>query len=336
MNARHHLTLALQYCQARRWRRAFEEFGTAIDMDNNLKEAYFYRGRLYNDMICSEKACEDLLIAIRIDPNYTEAYKELVRAYLCQSWLVPRDNSYAESALEIANKLLAIDPTDIDMLSRRASAYNYLQKYKLAKQDCDQAISLNPQHSDARYERCRANSGLNLPNLIYPDLVELCESSDDVFKVFELLKAHDITLKYEKVITYCKKLKNLRDTYHLTYDQATSFETIRLWLLQGCRQLILKQDMNDNDLPSALPALPSEVINHINTFVLERDDSLTVNFKKMICDQLYDDVIKHKPAASISEKFGNIQRKIYRLFTSDNKPVTWDEMQNDRLAMRKL
>lgn len=150
MNARHHLTLALQYCQARRWRRAFEEFGTAIDMDNNLKEAYYYRGRLYNDMTCSEKACEDLLIAVRIDPNYTEAYRELVRAYLWHCWLVPRDTSHAESALEIANKLLATDPTDIDMLYGRASAYNYLKKYELAKQDCDQAILLNPQHLDAK------------------------------------------------------------------------------------------------------------------------------------------------------------------------------------------
>lgn len=104
---------------------------------------YRGRGRYYYDSGKYQEAIKDFDMAVKLNPQFVEAYDSLGNAYF-------KLGNYQEA---IKNFSMAIElaPQDADFYYNRGIAYRKTGNYQQAAHDLNTAINLNPQYAEAYF-----------------------------------------------------------------------------------------------------------------------------------------------------------------------------------------
>ena len=118
------------------WDAAIREYNEAIRLNPNYAEAYGSRGLAYWVNRDYDRAIEDCTEAIRLNPNYAEAYNYRGNAY-------SRKNDY-DRAIADYNEAIRLNPNDAIFYSNRGGAYYRKNDYDRAIEDYTEAIRCDP------------------------------------------------------------------------------------------------------------------------------------------------------------------------------------------------
>ena len=158
--------------------RAIEDYSHAIRLDPNFVLAYSGRGFTYFGLGQNQRAIEDYSKTIHLDPNNAHAYfirglayeqlgqfqraiKDYERGvppgsnffeYLSRGQLYYQLGHY-QQAFEDLNQAIRIDPKHSNAYYYRGLAYNKLGKPKQAIEDLNQAIRIDPYNAEAYVKR---------------------------------------------------------------------------------------------------------------------------------------------------------------------------------------
>ena len=127
---------------------AQENFDKAVELDPELAEAYYFRGRVQLD---DDKAEADFTKAIELKPNYPEAY--------FRRGLKSDLNNDREAAMRDYSKAVELNPQFVDAYMARAVLYLLDNKGAAAIADYTRVIELKP---DGESYYVRGNSYLEI------------------------------------------------------------------------------------------------------------------------------------------------------------------------------
>ena len=144
--------------------KAEEDYLQAIDINPNIAEPYSNLGALYIDMGRNLDASYQLTEALSLQPNYFPARMNRAIAYFRLG------NTTA--ALDDFNKAARQRPKDPLLLLNRALAFYAMGQYEFAVEDLTYLITINPDHARAYLERARALIKMGYPSNAYADLEE--------------------------------------------------------------------------------------------------------------------------------------------------------------------
>jgi len=130
------------------WDAAIKEFTEAIRLDPNYVNAYIYRGIAYVNKNDYDRAITDLNEAIRLNPNYAIAYYNRGNAYRKKN---DNDRAIADYTQAIRHR-----PDYAWAYFNRGVAYYNKKDYDRAIADYTQAIRLDPNDADAYQNRGNA------------------------------------------------------------------------------------------------------------------------------------------------------------------------------------
>jgi lipoprotein NlpI len=141
---------------------AIKDFDEAIRIKPEYAEAYYNRGLAHKALGNAGQAIADYSRAISIKPNMAEAYNN-------------RGNAYGESgdcnlALMDFNAALEINPSFAEAYMNRGNAYNCLGNYQQAIEDYGRAIEKKPDYAASYYNRAVAYSKMGNGKLAILDL----------------------------------------------------------------------------------------------------------------------------------------------------------------------
>ena len=129
------------------FRRAMEDFDTAIALKPEYAKSYINRGKTLQKLGDFRRAIEDFDTAIALSPEYAQAYVGRGLAYAkSRSRRIPR-------AIEDFTKALEIDPGLKKTYYDRAIAYSILGRHTQAIKDLTVAIEIDPGYADAYHNR---------------------------------------------------------------------------------------------------------------------------------------------------------------------------------------
>ena len=120
----------------------------ALQQNDSIKEAYYYRAMAYGDLNKFELSLADCNKAIELDPRYAVAYNTRGIIYF----------NMEKYDLEIKDydKAIEIDPKYAVAYNNRGSAYSNMNKYDLAIEDYGKAIENDPKYAAAYNNRGNA------------------------------------------------------------------------------------------------------------------------------------------------------------------------------------
>ncbi len=155
---------------------AIKDFDEAIRIKPEYAEAYYNRGLAHKALGNAGQAIADYSRAIRIKPNMAEAYNN-------------RGNAYGESgdcnlALMDFNAALEINPSFAEAYMNRGNAYNCLGNYQQAIEDYGRAIEKKPDYAASYYNRAVAYSKMGNGKLAILDLKTAAGLGDERAKNF--------------------------------------------------------------------------------------------------------------------------------------------------------
>jgi tetratricopeptide (TPR) repeat protein len=133
---------------------ALKRYDALVDSRNPEALALFRRAAAEDALGNTEKALYDYGRAIRLDPTASLAF--LGRGVL----LATRKRAY-ERAIEDFNKVLVLEPDNVQALIRRGDAFSQLGDTGRALVDLDRAIGLAPQSTQAYFYRGLVHSRRN-------------------------------------------------------------------------------------------------------------------------------------------------------------------------------
>jgi len=135
---------------------------SAIDLYNNALS-------LCEGSKCAEspKAVEYLTEAIRLQPDFANAYGARGNAY--------GNQRQYQLALEDYNKAILLKPDKAVFFNNRGNVYKDLNKYQLAIEDYNQAIRLKPDNAEAYHNRGNAYFIQGNKSLGCSDAQKVCE-----------------------------------------------------------------------------------------------------------------------------------------------------------------
>ncbi|MDH6100447.1 tetratricopeptide repeat protein [Anabaenopsis sp. FSS-46] len=127
----------MDYYKQRNLDLALFNFTQAIKLNPNYAEAYFLRGGVYflrEDNLDLDLALADLNLGIRLNPNYAEAYFLRASVY--------RNQEKWDLALADYNKVIAISPNTAHAYYGRGEVYRQIGNISKARSDYQQAAEL--------------------------------------------------------------------------------------------------------------------------------------------------------------------------------------------------
>lgn len=141
------------YRQAGNLDKALADYDSAIKIDPNFSDAYVDRAALYIYKAEYDKTIQDSSKALSIDPRTTEALFNRGAAYLL--------SRNPEKAIPDYNEGLKINPENVKGYLGRGMAYSDTGKYEQAVADFSNALAINPRLFTAYTERakCYFNMG---------------------------------------------------------------------------------------------------------------------------------------------------------------------------------
>ncbi len=127
---------------------AIEDYSRALELDPNSHWSILNRGHCYfkngtsDQAIVAAQAAKELALT---DPKY--------QAHLCS--LLELTRQFAP-ALEIANRLVELQPNSVDPIRRRANIYCQLKEYEKGIADYEKALKIKPKNQRLRLARLGA------------------------------------------------------------------------------------------------------------------------------------------------------------------------------------
>ncbi len=131
---------------------AIEDYNQAIKINPNYTDAYKNRGIARSDLGDKKGAIEDYNQAIKINPNFDKAYNNrgIARSALGDK----------KGAIEDLNQAIKINPNFDIVYRNRGLTRSALGDKKGAIEDLNQAIKINPNYADAYNDRGNARSAI--------------------------------------------------------------------------------------------------------------------------------------------------------------------------------
>ena len=133
------------------YRDALRRYDSAIDPKNPAALDLFRRGATLDALGQGDRALKDFNDAIRVDPKSTLAY------YGRGVMLATRTRAY-QRAIEDFDKVLTLEPDNVDALIHRGDSYRQIGNYGRALADLDAAVAKEPDNAEALAMRGLANS----------------------------------------------------------------------------------------------------------------------------------------------------------------------------------
>jgi tetratricopeptide (TPR) repeat protein len=121
---------------------ALAEFTEAIRIDPNYAEAYYWRGLVHENKGDYDREIADATQALRINPDYAGAYRLRGYAYL-------QKGDY-DRAIADYTQAIRIDPNDADAYNNRGVSYYNKRDYDRAIADYTEALRINPNAANAK------------------------------------------------------------------------------------------------------------------------------------------------------------------------------------------
>jgi tetratricopeptide (TPR) repeat protein len=139
-----HNNLGCVYGELRQWLKAIEEYKRAIKIKPDYADAYRNLGNAYRETGRNNEAIETYKKALRIKPDYAEVDYNLGITY-------GRLNLW-EKAVAIYKEALKIKPNYAEAYCNLGVAYSKLRQYSEAIRACEQAIKIEPNYAMAHYD----------------------------------------------------------------------------------------------------------------------------------------------------------------------------------------
>jgi len=203
-----------------------------------------------------EESAECFQKALDLDPELNIAYEYLATSYMRQ--YVPnlysdRNIKVAHKAIQTYEKVLELNPGNVNAIQSIASLYNMLGEYEKSKEWYRKRVSLEPNNPVPLYGIGVINwnivnngtgpNGENVPNLLPEDKAKLDQTTDEGIEV--LKKALEINPNYADAMSYlnlCYRKKAM-----LVDDQATKDEFTHTADRLAAQSLILKKKMQQEE-----------------------------------------------------------------------------------------
>lgn len=135
------------YLKLQKYNESIADMTRTLELNPKYDKAWVNRGNAYRDLNQNDLAIADYNEALKINSRFDKALNNRGAAYL-------KKGMYNE-ALADFNRVLELDPGYVNGYINRAALYlnSNVQKYDLAIQDYDKALSLEPNNVQARYYR---------------------------------------------------------------------------------------------------------------------------------------------------------------------------------------
>ncbi|AFZ11448.1 Tetratricopeptide TPR_1 repeat-containing protein [Crinalium epipsammum PCC 9333] len=124
------------YVNQKQWDKAINDYNTAIKINPQYANAYLMRGGVYSDQKQWDKAIDDYNTAIKINPQYANAY--LMRGD------VYSDQKQWDKAIDDYNTAIKINSNNAWAYSARGLVYYKQKQWNKAIDDYNTAIKINP------------------------------------------------------------------------------------------------------------------------------------------------------------------------------------------------
>jgi tetratricopeptide (TPR) repeat protein len=118
------------------WDRAIADYTQAIRLDPDFADAYFWRAAAYDEKSDWDRAIDDYTQAIRLDPNDKYAYNRRGRTY--------GNKGNYNNAIDDYTQAIRLDPNFASAYNNRGNTYYATSDYDSAIADYTQAIRLDP------------------------------------------------------------------------------------------------------------------------------------------------------------------------------------------------
>jgi tetratricopeptide (TPR) repeat protein len=129
-----YITAGRDYARAGEFDKAIVEFSTAIELNPNAAEAYFWRGNVYYNLQKDKEAFVDCNQALNLNPNYVEAYYLRALLYLI--------SEQTDLAIADCSQAIVLQPDYMDAYYLRGTAYLNMHDYNNAEIDYNYAVGL--------------------------------------------------------------------------------------------------------------------------------------------------------------------------------------------------
>ena len=137
---------------SKKYAKAIKEYDQAIRINPQFAQAYYNRGNASAALGKHSEAIADYDKAIRINPQFSEAYRNRGSKNA--------DLGEHSEAIADYDKAIQINPQFSEAYFNRGNANKALGKHSEAIADYDKAIQINPQFAEAYYNRGIANAAL--------------------------------------------------------------------------------------------------------------------------------------------------------------------------------
>lgn len=156
--------------------RAIEYLSEAIRLKPDYTEAYHNRGFVYAQMKQYPSAIKDYDAAIRLKPDFTETYYNRGNAYL--------NLQQYPSAIKDYDEAIKLKPDSAMAFNNRGNAYRNLQQYQPAVKDYDEAIRLKPDNTEAYSSRGFIHLSLREYQAAIRDYDEVIRIKPDIMEAY--------------------------------------------------------------------------------------------------------------------------------------------------------
>lgn len=149
-----HTNRGVHYARDKKYDKAIEEFGKAIDAQPNYPKNYRNRAQAYRLNNQPNKALSDYNKLIELEPKDAEAYAALGQLEV--------DQADYNKGLQHINRALELEPTHKNLPRFRAFAYLKQKQWKKAAEDYNVVVKDNPRDLEALEARLRPAAGRQL------------------------------------------------------------------------------------------------------------------------------------------------------------------------------